>query len=101
MESNAVVVIVEHFLNRDGREYFDDWIEEVRNVLDSYEGFRSLQRIFDPQQNDRTLLYLTFEELDQLREWSSSDDHEAMLDLIIPYQQQKQESQIYTTENDE
>lgn len=34
-----IVVVVEHFLNEEGRRYFPIWVEEIAEVLRDFEGF--------------------------------------------------------------
>ncbi len=94
MKENSVLIIVEHFLSSEGRSYFDEWLEEVYKTLQKFEGYRSIRRIYDTGNNERTLLHLRFSELDLLRSWSSSEEHDEMLDSIRPDQLEKQKSQV-------
>ena len=90
-----IVIIVEHFLNQAGKDIFSDWILSTSEVLQSYEGFLSLQRIEDIENPHKTMLELRFQNLELLRIWSRSQDHEAAINSLKPFREKKQESRLY------
>lgn len=89
-----MIVFVEHFLNEKGVVYFPDWIREIQRVLEKYDGFQSIQQLKDIQNDQRCLLLLHFENLELLRNWAKSDDHDQMIAKLAQYRFQKQASQI-------
>ncbi len=90
-----IVVFVEHFLDEEGRRYFSDWIEEVDEVLQEFEGFISIQQLTDVEDPERCALLLQFERLDLLRAWADSDEHDRMIERLAPYQTRTQTSEIF------
>lgn len=90
-----IIVIVEHFLNEAGRTYFPSWVGEVEKVLEKWPGFVNIQPIKQVEKLEATCLLLRFENLPLLRDWAASDDHQEILDLLIPFREQKQRSQIF------
>lgn len=94
-ERIMIVVHVEHFLNAEGVAYFPQWIVEAREVLSKFAGFRSIQQlewVDDPQTSH---LWLEFEDLDLLRAWSASAEHDELIARLGAYQVKKQESKIF------
>ncbi len=90
-----IVVHVEHFLNAEGVAYFPQWIIEAQQVLGQFEGFRSIRQlewVDDPQ---TCHLWLEFDDLDLLRKWSASQDHDDLIDRLSPYREQPQASKIF------
>lgn len=91
-----ITVLVEHFLSPEGKEHFPDWLNKVKMKLAHFEGFISLQQVWDVEDRERILLELKFSTLNQLKKWASSSEHNAMIDVIKPFQIQKQRSQIFS-----
>lgn len=92
----TTLVIVEHHLNPAGIAYSPAWVEEVGEVLGSWPGFISIQPIQKVDDTDVCCLLMLFRSLAELRAWSASEQHTTVLNLIKPYQLQKQRSQLYT-----
>lgn len=90
-----IIVIVEHFLNAAGRSYFPTWVGEVEQALQKWPGFIDIQTIKQVENTETTFLLLRFENLSLLRDWAASDDHQVILDLLAPFREQKQRSQIF------
>ncbi len=91
-----VYVIVEHSLNRSGKAYFLDWIDEVRRLVQQFEGFQGISELLDTQNTSRTVLLLKFDVMEHLKIWSKSLEHDHALSLLEPMMIQKQKSQIFT-----
>ena len=89
-----LTVFVEHFLTAAGREYFPNWVEEVRAAVVPFCGYRSLRIVTDVEQPERCLLFLEFAAVAELRVWGSSEAHRRVLEKIRPYQVRKQQSQL-------
>ncbi len=96
-----ILVVVEHFLTDEGMHFFPKWIKKTQHVLKNFEGFISLEQVQSIPHENRTLLLLRFQSLPQLRFWSSSIEHEEVLEELRSYRLVKQKSQIYqlTSEN--
>ena len=90
-----LLILVEHYLNQEGKNYFEEWINEVRIILGKYKGFQSIEKNEDIENTDRSLLLLKFENLELLRIWSSSQEHDKMIKLLKKYMIKKQKSQIF------
>lgn len=90
-----IVVLVEHFLNEDGRRYFPQWIAEIEAVLNGFEGFVSIERLADVDDPERSVLLLRFERLDLLRTWAASDEHDRLIERLAPYRTRTQQSCIF------
>lgn len=90
-----VLVIVEHFLTDEGMNFFPQWIEQTRHMLEKFEGFISINQVESVPHENRTLLLLNFQSLSKLKVWSSSQDHKQILEKLTPYRLVKQKSQIY------
>ncbi len=89
-----LLVLVEHFLDKSGKEYFDKWINEVRIILNNFKGFQSIERLEDVEDKDRNLLLLKFENLKLLKEWSNSEEHDNMIRLLKNHMVKKQKVHI-------
>ena len=92
-----IYVLVEHFLDDAGRAYFSDWVEELRPILDKFDGYQTLELLQDITEASRSVLLLRFASMPQLRAWANSSAHTEALSRIRPYQVRKQVSQIFTT----
>ena len=90
-----IIVIVEHFLNEAGRSYFPAWVGEVEQVLQKWPGFINIQPIKQVEKPEASYLLLRFENLPLLRAWAASEDHQNILDLLAPFREQKQRSQVF------
>lgn len=40
-----IIVIVEHYLNREGKLYFPSWIKETEKVLEKWSGFKCIKQL--------------------------------------------------------
>lgn len=90
-----ILVFVEHFLNENGIAFFPQWITNVRFVLQAYEGFISIKQIKDIENENRCVLELHFANLELLREWAQSTEHDQAIAQLKEYRYQKQRSQIF------
>ena len=90
-----IIVVVEHFLNEDGQQYFPTWIDEIAEVLRDVDGFISIRQLTDIDHPERCSLLLRFESMDLLREWADSDEHDRMIERLAPYRKRKQTSQLF------
>ena len=89
-----ILVHVEHYLNEEGKKYFSKWIIEIREVLAIFNGFMDLQEIHEIN-GDNSNLLLKFDNLENLKKWSSSMEHNFYLNLLKKFMNQKQKSRIY------
>ncbi len=89
-----LLIFVEHYLKEDGKSYFPGWINDIKKVLQNHEGFIDIKHIEDVEDSNRSLLFLYFQNLELLRKWAKSDDHEQALLKLQPYMLKKQKSQI-------
>lgn len=92
-----VIVLVEHFLTDEGKRLLPAWIDSVREALGDYPGFVGIEQIKDEADANRTLLFLQFDTLENLRHWTRSEAHESLLAELEPRMVQKQKSQIFST----
>lgn len=90
-----ILVIVEHFLNEAGRQYFSRWLEEIETVLKNYEGFQSIEQIQKIEEPESVHLLMHFSSIDLLRKWAKSQEHDDMLGRLKPFMVQKQKSLIF------
>ncbi len=89
-----LLILVEHYLDKSGKEYFDKWINEVRSILNKFEGFQSIEKLEDVEDKERNLLLLKFDNIELLRKWSNSEEHNDMIKRLNKYMLKKQKSQI-------
>lgn len=92
-----VIVIVEHFLNTEGRNYFPRWLSDTAAILKNFAGFISICSV-EKINTHGTFLLLKFNSLENLEAWSGSEEHSLALDKLMQYQIKKQVSQIYKIE---
>lgn len=90
-----ILVIVEHFLTEDGKIFFPEWLKLAENELIQYQGFIKIQKIDDVENDQRSLILLQFDKLENLKNWSKSEIHDNCLEQLKPYMIQKQKSQIF------
>ena len=90
-----VRVIVEHFLNNKGQEYFPQWIGEIKTYLKNYEGFVSIEQLIDIKNETRTVLLLSFKSLETLMSWAKSQTHDNEIKKLDAFMVQKQISHIF------
>lgn len=93
-----IIVHVQHYLNSDGREYFPVWLKEIAHVLSRFDGFIAVRQLKDVDNVSACHLLIEFENLEQLRAWSSSQDHDTMIAKIAPFRLRHWESHIYEAE---
>ncbi len=89
-----LLILVEHYLDKSGKEYFDEWINEVRIILNKFKGFQSIEKLEDIEDKERNLLLLKFENIKLLRKWSNSEEHNNMIKRLKNHMIKKQKSQI-------
>lgn len=90
-----IIVIVEHFLDKDGHSYFPEWVQGVELVLKRWPGFIDIQVLQNVERLEANCLLLRFENLELLRKWAVSEDHQSILDQLAPYREKKQQSQLF------
>ena len=95
-----IIVIVEHFLNEAGQQYFPNWIKEVESVLRQWDGFVKVEQIQNVESENSTHLLLQFESLALLRAWSKSEEHDQMIAKLAPFRLKKQRSAVFTVLGD-
>ena len=88
-------VLVEHFLDPEGKALFSQWIQRIKLPLSQFEGYVDIQELRDVEHEGRSLLYLRFHSLEELRNWAKSEAHELALAELKPYMEKKQKSQIF------
>lgn len=90
-----VTVLVEHYLNDEGKRYFSNWIDEVELVLKEISGFRSIRQVYKAGEESKSFLILEFEDYELLKLWSGSKKHELLINRLKPYMVEKQRSSIF------
>ena len=90
-----ITVIVEHYLNEEGKTVFSSWVNELKKILKPYKGYVSLDQLIDVEDESRTLLELKFENMELLRYWSKSKEHDQAIAQLLEYRIKKQKSQIF------
>jgi len=90
-----ILVHVQHYLSTEGRNQFDDWLQEVARALQHFDGFISITRMEPIEAVDECHLLLKFESLNLLRQWSNSSEHDQMISRLAPYRQKPQRSRIF------
>ena len=89
-----IYILVEHFLNPAGKEFFPDWVLLAEVKLMNYSGFISVELLKDVNDLERTLVCLKFQSEEELVIWAKSEDHKQLLETLSEYMLQKQQSQI-------
>jgi antibiotic biosynthesis monooxygenase (ABM) superfamily enzyme len=92
---HMIMVHVEHYLNEAGRDYFPHWVKNAATILPRFNGYISIRQIVLIADTNTCHVLLEFGALDLLREWSSSQEHQDLITLLVPYQLQKWRSQIF------
>lgn len=90
-----IVVHIEHFLNEEGRHYFEEWVAEVTQTLRNFEGFISISILEKIAPKNESHLLLTFENETLLKKWANSREHDDLIHKLKPYQNRKQVSDIF------
>ncbi|MCP4439574.1 MAG: hypothetical protein GY810_11585 [Aureispira sp.] len=91
-----IMVLIEHFLNEEGREYLPHWVDELCPIIEEFEGFQSIQRLQLIHTNpNRAHLAMRFHNLEQLKVWARSEEHNHHIEKLAPYMLQKPHSQIF------
>ncbi len=90
-----IIVHVQHFLTEEGKAFFPEWIDHVRNELQNFDGFIELHQAVSLRNSNETHLFLTFESLDSLKIWSTSKCHDLFIEKLAPFMVKKQESTIF------
>lgn len=90
-----MLVIVEHFLNEEGKLFFPSWFEKAKAALVTYQGFQWAELLEDIEVPGRTLILFRFASQDDLKIWANSSDHLQLLEILKPFMLQKQESKLY------
>ena len=89
-----VVVFVDHYLNEQGIQYFPDWIRSTRGKVAQFQGFVSLSQLDEFNQNS-CVLELKFQFIEQLKDWSTSQEHTNALEQLLPYRLKKHTSRLF------
>ena len=91
-----IIVFVEHFLNKEGQNIFPNWISNTEQLLQNYDGFISVKQLVDIQNKERSLLELRFSNMEFLKKWSASSEHNQAMMELTKYRVKKQFSQLLT-----
>lgn len=87
--------IVEHFLKEEGGNIFNAWLEETQQVMSSFAGYRSIRRLQALGQPERTILEISFDNFESLKQWSASEKHETQIKILRELAEEKYYSFIY------
>ncbi len=90
-----IVVHVQHYLNKEGVDYFPKWLESVANTIQTFEGFVTISQLTDVENKEACHLLLMFDSLPQLRNWAKSQEHDDLIAKFAPYRLRKQTSEVY------
>jgi hypothetical protein len=74
---------VQYFLSQEGLVYFPIWYEEVFKLTSQQDGFCNLS--FQTAENEMPIVFLTFENEEKLKQWSSTEIHNCLADKIKSY----------------
>lgn len=86
-----ICAIVEHFLIDQGRDYFSEWVETVRSLVESNENYISIQAVSGINvktkslESRRCIIEVKFKSLPTLIDWVASDQHAHILALLEKY----------------
>jgi antibiotic biosynthesis monooxygenase (ABM) superfamily enzyme len=90
-----IIIHVEHFLNEEGRQDFPVWIGRCSAVLSRFEGFISIRQLADVNDEEACHLLMEFDNVDNLKAWSSSKEHDTLVAQLEPYRSKKQVSKVF------
>ncbi|MHA1214246.1 MAG: hypothetical protein ACTSPG_03055 [Candidatus Hodarchaeales archaeon] len=90
-----ILVHVQHFLNKQGKNYFPIWLEKTEQILSSFEGFIRLKRAILIDKPYECHLILEFQDITSLNKWSKSIEHLEHMNRLKQYSIYKHESEIY------
>lgn len=97
-----ITVIVEHFLTKEGQQYFPEWITHVKKLLEKNSAFVSISKVAvisvaDKQtiETHRSVLELKFSALEALKIWVATEEHKQILELLNIYTLKSRKTIIY------
>ena len=81
-----IVVYVKHYLNEDGRSYFDEkWFPYVRSIITKQEGFLGIDTFRDDQDKGCINITVKFTDSETLDRWVKNDFHQEVINDLDPY----------------
>lgn len=86
--------LVEHFLNNQGIRHFPQMLAEVREKLEEFSGFISLEPLKDAKEKNKVVILLKFDSLVNLKIWAKSMEHEQFIENLKPYMQKEYNSSL-------
>ncbi|MGR3809941.1 antibiotic biosynthesis monooxygenase family protein [Jiulongibacter sp. NS-SX5] len=92
-----ITAFIEHTLTVEGEQYFDKWIIQERERLQHFQGFEGIERVSDIQNPERILLFLRFDTVENLKNWSKSAEHGELLANLQKFMKAKPISQLLKT----
>lgn len=81
----AIVSLVEHFLDDEGRRRYPAWLQRVADAAGRYEGFVSLRRLGSPDDPAACLMQLEFADPATLGRWVESAERARLLAEQEPF----------------
>lgn len=93
-----IIVIVEHYLNQEGKSYFPSWLKSVRTKLKKWSGFIRIE-LLKGDDKARCILYLEFCSREGLNLWGLSIEHSEMLNNLSKFSTKKHYSRTYEVVN--
>ncbi len=86
-----ISVYVKHFLNKDGRVFFDDkWYPYVNERIRKQEGFVSIEASRDSFCKNCINILVVFENQEKLMAWVNHPDHQTVINDLDIYRIQGQ-----------
>lgn len=89
-----IIIFVEHYLTETGKNIFFSWIKNVEIALNKFNGFNSITALKDLENDNRTILILKFESYKLVQIWTTSEEHDAIIEKLKKYMIKKPKSQI-------
>jgi hypothetical protein len=77
------VVLVKHYLNKDGEEYFKTtWFPLVKSIISQKEGYHSIEYI---QKNDTLFITIQFRDRTSFFAWNVDSKHSDVIQQLDKY----------------
>ena len=89
-----IIIFVEHYLTETGKKIFFQWIKGVEVALSEFNGFNSITALKDLEDDNRTILILKFESYKLLKIWTTSKEHDVIIEKLKKYMIKKPKTQI-------
>src|SRR5579862_7677743 len=93
-----LIIHVKHYLNLNGRHFFDAWFKDCYRYLSQQDGFISLHRAFDDTETETVHIWLHFENREKITIWGTSSEHAKLISTLDPYRTQDWEVTWYDTD---